>query len=629
MKECKIKTKKFSNLFLQCNEFSVLLYFVGVGWFLLLSSPQFNGKCYFSENALIPGLASARFAATSEEINHYNEIIFKGDGGSRMTRISYAMKDAGMDVHEQLFSFQNHAFDKEHVNGTNVYGIVRARRASSTESLVINVPISSNKNERNYAAGQVIALAKEMQKQVYWAKDVVILFTEHGIHGADAWLSSYNDKYTSDIYNYQPLRTRAGSIQAGVVVQFMTKTSSMINVKVEGFNGQLPNLDLFNLVRRLSQMENLYVTINNMMSPSYHDQMRNWKVYAETTWQMMRQQAAGRPTGNHGSFLRQKVDAITIEGIRNDNYKRHDLVRTGRIIEQVCRSLNNLLERFHQSFFLYLLPSTTRYISIGVYMPPLGLLLAAPLLQVLCMHFKLGPYAPKNEQENDKPKKIEAGDDEKLDDGETEKQILPQLLLYDVERFLVVWSEVAGIMAFCACASVALYHTPSLVGLFGTDFDPKWVFAFAFTLVHAAAIAIGISKRFFTSDESQTRSHECLVIMLTIALGCVSVINFSLGIILTAFVVPPILLVGCAPYASKTFKQFSAGILLLAAPLSIAAMICWFNNPSGFTASTMVDFLVDIYQHDRLMGVWSYSFATLVYFPLWLGLCLCSLAKIS
>lgn len=29
------------------------------------------------------------------------------------------------------------------------------------------------------------------------------------------------------------------------------------------------------------------------------------------------------------------------------------------------RSLNNLLERFHQSYFFYLLPSTDRYVSIG------------------------------------------------------------------------------------------------------------------------------------------------------------------------------------------------------------------------------------------------------------------------
>ena len=36
-----------------------------------------------------------------------------------------------------------------------------------------------------------------------------------------------------------------------------------------------------------------------------------------------------------------------------------------RVLEGIFRSLNNLLERFHQSFFFYLMPATSRYISIG------------------------------------------------------------------------------------------------------------------------------------------------------------------------------------------------------------------------------------------------------------------------
>lgn len=50
-----------------------------------------------------------------------------------------------------------------------------------------------------------------------------------------------------------------------------------------------------------------------------------------------------------------------------------------RALEGMFRSLNNLLERFHQSFFFYLLPSTHRYVSIGLYMPPLGCLIVGPL----------------------------------------------------------------------------------------------------------------------------------------------------------------------------------------------------------------------------------------------------------
>lgn len=68
------------------------------------------------------------------------------------------------------------------------------------------------------------------------------------------------------------------------------------------------------------------------------------------------------------------------------------------------RSLNNLQERFHQSFFFYLLPATNRYISIGtwqfncetytssnnvfigVYMPPFGLMMGAILLQAIALY---------------------------------------------------------------------------------------------------------------------------------------------------------------------------------------------------------------------------------------------------
>src|SRR6202035_1109681 len=49
----------------------------------------------------------------------------------------------------------------------------------------------------------------------------------------------------------------------------------------------------------------------------------------------------------------------------------------GRVTESLCRSLNNLLEHLHQSFFFYFLlsPSGTtlgepgRFVSIGTYLP--------------------------------------------------------------------------------------------------------------------------------------------------------------------------------------------------------------------------------------------------------------------
>lgn len=46
------------------------------------------------------------------------------------------------------------------------------------------------------------------------------------------------------------------------------------------------------------------------------------------------------------------------------------------------RKLNNLLERLHQSYFFYLLPSLSRFVSIGLYMPAIGFLLFIPGLKI-------------------------------------------------------------------------------------------------------------------------------------------------------------------------------------------------------------------------------------------------------
>jgi len=86
------------------------------------------------------------------------------------------------------------------------------------------------------------------------------------------------------------------------------------------------------------------------------------------------------------------------------------------------RSLNNLQERFHQSFFFYLLPATNRYISIGklqqifnlyypltiispsffkgVYMPPFGLMIGSMLLKAVALYISRNEAAKKKQNWN-------------------------------------------------------------------------------------------------------------------------------------------------------------------------------------------------------------------------------------
>ena len=53
-----------------------------------------------------------------------------------------------------------------------------------------------------------------------------------------------------------------------------------------------------------------------------------------------------------------------------------------RALEGVFRSVNNLLERLHHSEFFYFTASRMHFVSIGLYMPPFGLLLAPVILEI-------------------------------------------------------------------------------------------------------------------------------------------------------------------------------------------------------------------------------------------------------
>jgi glycosylphosphatidylinositol transamidase len=149
-----------------------------------------------------------------------------------------------------------------------------------------------------------------------------------------------------------------------------------MNIKIEGLNGQLPNLDLVNTVVKLCSTQGI--------TPALHKRpdSRNFlavRHYVTTMLHMMMAQASGMPSANHGLFLPFHIEALTLHGVKMKGGKSVTLDEVALVVEGVFRSLNNLLERFHQSFFFYLLPSTDRYVSIGLYMPPFGLM-ALPLV---------------------------------------------------------------------------------------------------------------------------------------------------------------------------------------------------------------------------------------------------------
>ena len=118
-------------------------------------------------------------------------------------------------------------------------------------------------------------------------------------------------------------------------------------------------------------------------------------------------QGLGHSSGPHSSFIPYHVDAITLQAIGDGP---QDDMAMGRVVESVFRSLNNLLEHFHQSFFFYLLMQTDRFVSIGTYLPSAMLVAANFSIMAIALWVRSGrPSSSKKREDfagtNEKAKK--------------------------------------------------------------------------------------------------------------------------------------------------------------------------------------------------------------------------------
>ncbi|KAJ1469544.1 hypothetical protein T484DRAFT_1851325 [Baffinella frigidus] len=141
-------------------------------------------------------------------------------------------------------------------------------------------------------------------------------------------------------------------------------------VGIEGGHGQLPNLDLVNSAVKAISRAGLQAVLP---APSPLGPIEEWWDYSGLSailprWvlepcaalhSLMLTQASGRTTGHHGAFKPFRVEAV----------------------EALTRILSNILERLHQSFFLYLLTSEKKYLPPEVFLAPAGALLAPLLLR--------------------------------------------------------------------------------------------------------------------------------------------------------------------------------------------------------------------------------------------------------
>ncbi|XP_053689750.1 glycosylphosphatidylinositol anchor attachment 1 protein [Sabethes cyaneus] len=503
------------------------LYLLGVGYFCLLPDANFNSATYFSENALLPGLVYSEIKPETVALARGYAGELERERENHRKGMPYAwllakMRKIGLETHTHNFTLNYPLGGGKVFTGKNVYGILRAPRIGSTESFVISVPYRPPESVHTDVSAGVplmLAFADFARRQKYWAKDIIFLITEQEQLGMQAWLEAYHGSEDNRILNAGSLDGRAGAIQAAINLEAQSFDIDYINLKLEGLNGQLPNLDLHNLAQKLSQKNGVTAAYrlsdtSKRMTTGYWEKLQN-------LLSMVFSQSTGVPTGNHGLFHRYGIEALTLECVQKSATSRTS-VGVGallKIVEGISRSLNNLLERFHQSYFFYLLVTHDRFVSIGDYMPSLGLMAGALLIKSFIHYLSL----------------YYSDEEEKNGSEDTELNQQPKV------NYVQIGSLVLLAHSIGAATTVLPFHS----GLNAYLHEANFTTQFSLFVILVSISVLTLILPFFVPLLDSFNS-EVLQIVVLLELGTVlltvGMLNFSLGLILSVVVVPIVLM---------------------------------------------------------------------------------------
>ena len=369
---------------------SALLILVGVVWLCLLPLNEYSRHTYISENALLPGQVHTYFGGSEQNVFNAYKYEVKELAGKPQDEISNKLgeifKSAGLRFARQKYEYQAAGFT---YTGENVYAILHAPRGDATEAIVLVAAWTNMDGELNQnGVALILELARYFKRWSLWSKDIIILITADSRAGPQAWVDAYHDEHIFP--SVAPLPMKSGALQGVVVVDnALDHHFESIHIVYDGINGQLPNLDLFNTaVSVASGQLGMRVALQRMWK---HDD--SYRERLQTMLRGMVRQGFGHSSGPHSSFIPYHVDAITLQAVGEGG---QDDMAMGRCIESIFRSLNNLLEHFHQSFFFYLLMQADRFVSIGTYLPSAMLVAVNFTIMAIALWIRSGrPPAPK------------------------------------------------------------------------------------------------------------------------------------------------------------------------------------------------------------------------------------------
>ncbi|CAG9805004.1 unnamed protein product [Chironomus riparius] len=619
------KKLKYINLISKyANGFCFLLYLVGFLWFCALSFPQLQSNTYFSENALLPGLVLSEIKMDTVNMARTLLTELEHERETHKSAIPYPwmqakMKQIGLETYVHNFTLNYPFGGGKTFQGKNIYGILRAPRIGSTESIVLSVPYRPpNTAHTSITSGVplLLAFADFARRQKYWSKDIIFLVTDQEQLGMQAFLEAYHGDDENNILDSGTLYGKAGNIIAAINFEIQDFDVEFNNLKIEGLNGQLPNLDLHNLVVKLSHKFVLPIGYKMKMG-SHHreDAVENFFNLLSMMWT----QSSGIPNGNHGLFHKYGIEALTIESVKRESSGRNQNIHQKimallKIIEGISRSLNNLLERFHQSFFFYVIVSSDRFISIGDYMPSCGLMAASLFVKSLLIWLMA----------NNKPDEEEAN--EKKSDDDKIVIIRKSSMRIEVLRIgtVILCSHLVGVAALVITTNKIIHDY-----LFSMNIPTQTGIFYLVSIILAFSILLPKFLKLNAFDAQFL--NIAVLIELGTAFLSVSMLNFSLGFFLCVLITPFAIFINIQEGTKRNLFKFLIRSLLhlLIHPITVIyGVICMlsyiafsemnFNYIMDKSISATVDGITYAVVDSLIYGNWLFDLTCLILLPCWI-----------
>ncbi|KAF2096916.1 Glycosylphosphatidylinositol:protein transamidase, GAA1 component [Rhizodiscina lignyota] len=583
---------------------SALCILVGTVWLLLLPLNEYSRQTYVSENALLPGQVHTYFGGSEHNIfrayRHEVHALEHKSAEERTEKFVELLKDCGLKVGRQKYEYSSAG---NTVSGENVYAVLQGPRADATEAIVLIGAWRNMDNVINYSGvALVLTLARYFKRWSLWSKDIIFLLPFDSASGSQAWVDAYHDAH--DPLHVQPLSIKSGALQGAIAVDYPAgpwgHRFEKLHIVYDGVNGQLPNLDLFNTaVNIASGQMGIGTTLQRMWhhSDSYRDRLM-------TMLRGMLSQGLGHVSGPHSAFIPYHVDAITVQTV-GDGW--HDEMSLGRTVESLCRSLNNLLEHLHQSFFFYLLMQANRFVSIGTYLPSAMIIAANFTITSIVLWVQSGrPAAPSKvaSTSNSEKEKAKEPDLTIVKEGRN-VALVPAAAFEVIERHL-----------FLPVGFIATVHFLGLLPLYVFNTAPQATLKASFTiftiltlvLPHAFSQALARIPPQPPTPQQITLIQSFSLLLLGLFLSALATLNFSLSLMIGLLSTP-------FSFVRPSKSPILVGLmnLLLAAmapPVVMGGIAWWFGKDVG-------ELLAQASFGWHVWGMWTQVVIWLVWWPAW------------